>query len=294
MADWKKVIVSGSAAELKTLSLTGLTAAPSETTVLTLTQNVKGVAGNTAIGGTIFTGDEYYANQTTKNGAAGPLAFSGGVTASSAVPILRGVLLAPSGVILHLSGNSAANGSDAPAKNTQAATANGVIVGREGSLTGSLNLASQEFVMLMNGYNNTDVSKKTHITASFDMTSPNYFANVFNTNPFKIEEEGHLLYSHYDVYPDLAAVTGSGIVTAGVYSKGSAASSMEDIALLLTSSVGRGLAVTDKPVYEDFEDRYTHGKTPFIISQNFGSSPKNLFRIHFLSDGKGMSNKFKF
>ena len=221
-------------------------------------------------------------------------AFTTGFDDNHTVPILRGVLLAPSGVILHLSGNSAANGSDAPAKNTTAATADGVIVGSEGSITGSLKLASQEFVMLMNGYNNTDVSKKTHITASFDMTSPNYFANVFNTNPFKIEEEGHLLYSHYDVYPDLAAVTGSGIVTAGVYSKGSAASSMEDIALLLTSSVGRGLAVTDKPVYEDFEDRYTHGKTPFIISQNFGSSPKNLFRIHFLSDGKGMSSKFKF
>ena len=217
-----------------------------------------------------------------------------GSGSGGSVPILRGVLLAPSGVILHLSGNSAANGSDAPVKTNTATGVNNAISGQEGSITGSLNIATQDFVMLMNGYSNPDTGKNTHITASFDMTSPNYFANVFNTNPYKIEEEGHLLYGHYDIYPDLAAVTGSGAIALGQYSSGNDNDIQEDIALLLTSSVGRGSLVTNKPVYEDFEDRFSHAKTPFIISQAFGSSPKDLFRLHMLSAGAGVSDKFKF
>ena len=82
-----------------------------------------------------------------------------------AAPILRGVLLAPSGVILHLSGNSTAT-TTAPLKSNTATETTADIFGRTGGITGSLDLATQEFVMLMNGYNNTDTAKKTHITAS--------------------------------------------------------------------------------------------------------------------------------
>jgi len=217
-------------------------------------------------------------------------AFTGGTIQNQSVPILRGVLLAPSGVILHLSGNHGQR-SQPPTKGTTARSSNNVVMGRKGSLTGSLNTATQEFVMLMNGYNNSDQSKKTHITASFDMTAPNYFANVFNTNPYKIEEEGHLLYGHYDIYPDLAAVTGSGTIKTGRYS---GTTSHEDIALLLTSSVARGATAANKPIYEDFSDRFSHAKTPFVISQAFGNSPKSLFRIHLLSAGAGVSDKYKF
>ena len=266
----------------------GITATATDN-VVTITQSTGGALGNNSGGNGNFTESADLQNKLAI------VNFSGGFDSDHAVPILRGVLLAPSGVILHLSGNAAQNGSDAPSKANTAATANGVIVGREGAITGSLKLATQEFVMLMNGYSNADTSKKTHITASFDMTAPNYFANVFNTNPFKIEEEGHLLYGHYDIYPDLAAVTGSAAIKSGVYSKGAAGdSSKEDIALLLTSSVGRGSTATNKPVYEDFADRFSHAKTPFVISQNFGASPKNLFRIHLLSAGAGVSDRYKF
>lgn len=205
--------------------------------------------------------------------------------------ILRGVLLAPSGVILHLSGSGPNAG--APSK-SDTATDGTSVNGRKGTMTGSLNLATQEFVMLMNGYSNPDSSKKTVITASLDMTSPNYFANVFNTDPLKIEEEGHLLYSSYDIYPDLATVTGSGVVTPGVYSEGVTDSSKEDIVFLLTSSAGRGEASTLTEVdYEDFTDRYSHASSPFVITQNFGNSPWNLFKVHALSDGEGVSDKYK-
>jgi len=270
-----------------TLKATLTPAAYTNEESITLTSDVSGPVGNTPI--------TVPANITLNGASAGVNGtFTGG--AGGSVPILRGVLLAPSGVILHLSGNYTANGSNKPVKGTTAASANGVIVGREGSITGSLNLATQEFVMLMNGYNNPDSSKKTHITASFDVTAPNYFANVLNTNPFKIEEEGHLLYGHYDIYPDLAVVTGSGTIVPGVFAAtpGTASDAKEDVALLLTSSVGRGSTATGKPVYEDFSDRFSHAKTPFIISQEFGASPKDLFRIHLLSAGASVSDKYKF
>jgi len=124
-----------------------------------------------------------------------------------AAPILRGVLLAPSGVYLTLNTKHAAVTSNTPAKGSTALNP-ATSLPRAGAATGSVNIASQEFILLMNGYTNTDAAKKTYITASFDMTSPNYFANVFNTNPLKIEEEGHLLYGNFDIYPTLAATTG--------------------------------------------------------------------------------------
>ena len=207
---------------------------------------------------------------------------------NKAKPILRGVLLAPSGVILHLSASGNPS-SAAPTKGNISTDST------QGGITGSLDLSTQEFVLLMNGYNNSDTSKLTHVTASFDMRSPNYFGNgqVLNTDPLKIEEAGHLLYAQYDIHPTYAEVTGSGIITAGSYSPGSN-NTKENIALLLTSSVERGSTAANKPVYEDFSDRYSHAKTPFVISQNFGASPKNLFKIHLLSDGEGPATQYKF
>lgn len=216
--------------------------------------------------------------------SAGSTIFSdaGIQTNATAVNILRGVLLAPSGVILHLSGG--ATGSNlAPTKGNVATNST------QGSITGSVDLGSQNFTMLMNGYNNIDASKSTAITASFDMQSSNYFAKVFNTDPYKIEERGHYLYAYYDVHPDLAVVTGSGVVVAG-----KEFSNRLDIATLATSSLARNEGSSTVPNYEDFEDRFSHAKTPFVISQVLGGANQNLFRIHLLSDGEGIAQKYKF
>ena len=215
--------------------------------------------------------------------SAGSSIFSeaGIQNSSKAVSILRGVLLAPSGVILHLSGTTHDNANNkAPTKGNVATT------GTQGGVTGSVDTASGEFRLLMNGYNNSDASKLSVISASFDMTSPDYFVNKFNKNPFKIEEHGHYLYSWYDVHPNLAVITGSGITPI--------ASASQEIATLLTSSISRNTGNSTVPNYEDFEDRFSHGKTPFLISQKLGGQNKNLFRLHLLSDGQDVSNKYKF
>ena len=123
-------------------------------------------------------------------------------------PIIRGVLMAPSGVILQLSGNHNAQGSDRPSSSVVARTG---LTSLQGSITGTLNIGTQEFTMLLNGHKNTSENSNV-ITASFDIESAAYFANVFNTDPLKIEESGHLLYTHYDIHPALAAVTGTGVL----------------------------------------------------------------------------------
>ena len=148
-------------------------------------------------------------------------------------------------------------------------------------------MASKEFVMMMNGYKGS-VSKKTVITASFDVTAPNYFANVFNTDPLKIEEKGHYLYGHYDIHTKIAEVTGSGALTAGTEKGG-----MLDVAFLLTSSHGRGAGASSTKVdYEDFQDRFSTPSSPFVISQEF-DRPLDLFKVESINDGSGDAEVIK-
>jgi len=218
--------------------------------------------------------------------------LTGGSDGNAAAPILRGVLLAPSGVVLSLSGNACANGNN-PVSTDTAVSAKGVIIPQTGGITGSLYLSSQNFTMLLNGYSNKE---KNVITASFDVTSPTYFANVFNTDPFKIESEGHLLYGSYDIYPTLAAVTGAGVTMAGPGSKGAEPGIMGDIAFLLTSSIARGTepdSAGSVPIYENFEDRFATPISPSVITQNYGGTPYNLFQVEALSDGAYANTRYK-
>ena len=283
----KTAIEASSIASKVTVSAVGGT----DPYTITVTQNLAGAAGNTTVT------NDLGATAVGAGSAAANGVFSGGFDDNQAVPILRGVILAPSGVLLTLSSSAQRNGaahSAKPGDTDTAAGANGAVQGQKGTITGSVNLNSQEFVMLLNGYDGSQ--GKTHITASFDMTAPNYFPNVFNTDPTQTEKKGHCLYGSYDIYPDLAAVTGSGALHAGVYTTGTTGS-MEDIAFLLTGSQPRknGVSVTtpNVPVYESFEDRFTHAESPFVITQKFGADPYDVFKVHALSDGAGPSTKYK-
>ena len=162
-------------------------------------------------------------------------------------------------------------------------------------MTGSVTLASQQFVMLLNGFNRKNGAPNV-LTASFDMTSPAYFANVFNKDPLKIESQGHLLYAHYDIYPTLAAVTGSGITPVGAGSAGADAGVIEDVGFLLTSSLGRApddSTSTTIPNYENFEDRFRNASSPYVISQNFGGKGHSLFKVVYNSPGPVGNTKVK-
>ena len=215
--------------------------------------------------------------------SAGSTVFSdaGIQDSAKAHPIIRAIVLAPSGVTLTLSGNL--NSINTPA--STAATAGGP----NGALTGSVNIADSTFVMLLNGYTGTTNT----ITASFDPSNPNHFsfnANI-NRDPTKIEELGHFLYAYYDVPSSLAVITGSGILDAA-----SAAlySGIEDAAFITTGSLARDTSSTTTPNYENFRDRFAHPKTPFVVTQDFGGIKYDLFRIHTVGDGAYANTRFVF
>ena len=201
----------------------------------------------------------------------------------TSAPIVRGVLLAASGVILTLS--SSKSTSTVPSQAKAASFTAGTV---NGWFTGSLNLGAskQEFVMFLNGHKGTLSQYPNYYTASFDTTAPNYFTSVFNQDPLKLEEAGHVLYASYDIVPAVAVPTGSGIVQ-GQSGSSVLGNGYEDIAFLAHgSSATHNSGTVSIPNYEGFEDRYATASTPWFISQNFGGTTINLFKVWSLSDGE--------
>jgi hypothetical protein len=267
--------------------------------------------GNQTIQSNGAIGTNSYAGSTATNGGAlGRTHFlsvimkeqnSSGVFTeaglTSTQPILRAVLLASSGVNLALSSSryDVTNNDPlgAPSQlNYAAKFAFGTGVADDaGSTLGAVNIGGgrQEFVLLQNGHTHTD-TYPTVITASFDPSAPNYFANVFNADPVKTEQAGHCLRASWDIASSLAAPTGS-TAMALTYSasftgvKEGTSMKMEEIAFLLTSSAGRVTGTSTKPDYESFSDRFRTAKFPTVISQEFGGQNKDLFDIDCLDDG---------
>jgi len=204
----------------------------------------------------------------------------------NALPIVRGVLMTPSGVIAKLE-SSGTIGASAPNADLIASetTATGSVTGSVTLMEG--NTAKQEFVVLLNGHKGTDTLYPNVLTASFDMTAPNYFANVFNTDPYNFQKAGHCLYTYWDVHSATATVTGSGISVSG-------SSAVAELAFLANGALDRNVGNSEVPNYENFEDRFSYAKTPWLVSQRFGGTRYNLFRLHALDAGADISSVYKF
>lgn len=224
-------------------------------------------------------------------GIQGQGSVTPGVTSS--MPLIRGVLMAPSGVILRLS--SSVTASSAPASTLVATeqSSQGSIFGGVVLLDGGV--SKEEFVLLLNGHQGTDALYPNVITASFDMTSPNYFANVLNKDPYKYQQAGHYLHSHWDIHPTTAVVTGTGIVSmlSGASAATAARAGVEVSAFLTTGSTARNVGSDVIPNYEGWTDRFAHAKSPWVISQRFGGVATELFRLHSLDAGAGISTNYK-
>ena len=242
--------------------------------ILTLTQGSYGYpSGNATITST-------GATVTAKSG------FSGGT--GGAIPILRGVIMTPSGVIASLSGSGYDN--NAPVTSFRG----GYGIDQGGGWIGDVNTSSTQaynFVILLNGHKDTEAYPSV-VTASLSPWSPSYLPNVLNTDPMKIQEAGHYLYNYYTVNPNLAVTTGSGVLAGGA-NWVPTGSNLEPIAMLVTSSLDRNAGSATVPNYEGWQDRFRTAFSPWAISQVFGSSNKNLFRIHALDDGVDGSNHFR-
>ena len=204
--------------------------------------------------------------------SAGSTYFSsaGVQTNATAVPIIRGVIMTPSGVALSLSGNY--NSSNSP---TSTATAGY-------SVSGSISIADSSFVMFLNGHISTDAWPNVITSSMATNSSSAYFSNTLNKDPSKFQEAGHYLYASYDVPDILANITGSGIIinpgTLGDAGK-------QDAVFITSSSIGRDTSNATTPNFEQFRERYTHAASPFVTSQNFGGNKYDIFRFHSISDG---------
>lgn len=194
-------------------------------------------------------------------------------------PIIRGVIMAASGVAISLSSSAAGNNSVASSN-----------LSPNGSVVGDVVLANgtQEFVLLLNGHKGFDSYYPNIISASFDPDAPNYFGKLMNRNPYKLEEAGYVLYADFPVHSAIATVTGAGAVSSSFVF-----TNKEIAAFCITSSVARNSGTTTVPNYDNFEDRYTSAKTPWITSQRLGGKPENLFRFHSISDGDWANEQIK-
>ncbi|MBK23572.1 MAG: hypothetical protein CME70_06155 [Halobacteriovorax sp.] len=248
---------------------------------LSLEQAIEGASGNVSM------------VNTPSNPGITLTGFSGGD--SSTVPIVRGVIMAPSGVVLALSCSEVAGANNAPAAGATgefgAALDGGYHLGTV-DLTGD----ADQFVMILNGHTNTPDNPNI-ITASLNPQRPDYFPNILNQDAGCIEHAGHYLYAHYDIHPSHAVVTGSQVLNVdnghGVDPGTGVPNLGEVAAFLLTGSADHNRGNQGVPNYENFEDRYRTARSPWVTSQMFGGKPKNLFKVHALDDGTAGSGKFK-
>lgn len=207
---------------------------------------------------------------------------------SASIPLIRGMLMTPRGVAASLS--SSLEGTNTPA--VSASAPNGSMIGAV--VLQQAGASKQDFVLLLNGHKGTDPLYPNIITASFDMTSPNYFSNVLNKDPLKAQQAGHLLYAYWDIHPSTATVTGSGVQTvSGSATRLASVVGVELAAFLVSGSTAANVGSDVAPNYENFEDRFSHAKSPWIASQKFGGRRSNLFRFHALDAGAGVSSMFK-
>lgn len=213
------------------------------------------------------------------------LSEAGQQSSTSAVPVIRGVLMTPSGVLATLS--SSAGAVTGFSNTLPATTAPSALIG---FMTGTVDLAAgaKSFTLFLSGHKASD-SYKNAITASFNPTSPSYFAAVFNTDPTKIEDAGHYLYAHYEVYDQYAVVTGSGQNVG----KWPANCGFEDIAFVVTGALASNVGSASKSNFESFEDRFQTAFSPTVLSQKFGGTPYELFKVYALDDGAYANTKLK-
>lgn len=130
-------------------------------------------------------------------------------------------------------------------------------------------------------YNWTVGSTSRSVTASLDPSADDYIAKVLNTDPTRFEQEGILVYSDYAVDTSVATVgTGSGDL---LLASGS----------LNTSTTSGDTSLDFRNLFGRFDTRYTTPGTSYFISQPYGDTEYDLFRVESRDDGAYANDKYK-
>jgi hypothetical protein len=115
------------------------------------------------------------------------------------------------------------------------------------------------------------------LTASFDPSSSDYFAKVLNKDPDKFYESQHFLAADFAVDSQVASVDDSKYVA--LVSGSSASSSVSGLNF--------------RNIFGSYNARYKAPQTPFFISQPFGKTEHDLFKIESIDDGEYSNSLYK-
>jgi len=250
-------------------------------------------------------GDEAQFVQTTPANATNVLTKNSVLLegASKKVPVVRGVLMTPQGVVPSLQitdvqGNYTVFDTTNATTEGAVANADSLLNFGDDSESGDKNLngyqvgqltSNEAFVLILNGFKSS--VEPTSLVCSFNPENSNYFANVLNTDPTKIEEKGHYLYAFWDIDATTAVAGDTSSTGANTY--------LNAFCLPTTSLSGT-------PDFDSFESRFRHAESPWITSQLFGkgntvnrgttlsgSGAYKLFRLHSLDAGVAGNTRFR-
>lgn len=118
-------------------------------------------------------------------------------------------------------------------------------------------------------------------TASLDPTSADYIGKLLNTDPESFGAEHHLLWGDFAVDASIASAS-SNVAAVGVVS-----------GTLETSTDSGDPAMLFRDMYGHFDTRYRAAVTPYVISQPFGATEYDLFRLESVDDGEYGNDKVK-
>lgn len=184
------------------------------------------------------------------------------------VNLIRGVVMLASGARLYVAdGDKYMGQQGAPAASD---SATGAVVNGKFKLL----IKSSDG----NSFYNSDGNPGYQIlTASLDPSSTDYFAKILNTDPDKFATAQHLVYSDFAVDDELATATRVAVLS------GSANTSKNsgDSTLHFSSSYGA------------FDTRFKSPQTTWFISQPFGVTEYDLFKIEALDDGAYANTLYK-
>jgi hypothetical protein len=120
------------------------------------------------------------------------------------------------------------------------------------------------------------------LTASLDPNDSSYIGKILNKDPERFINEEHLLYADFAVENELATLATGEVGSVQIVSgSGNTSQSSGDSTLIFRDGFGR------------FDTRYTTPTTTNFMSQPFGETEFDLFRIEGLDDGIYSNTKYK-
>ncbi len=205
----------------------------------------------------------------TSNGAFGMPVFNDNDTVNgSRVNLVRGLIMTPNTARIMVLTSSAAAVGLGPA-----------------TLDATQVDASSKFKIVISSslgsaFSTVDGSSGVKVlTASFDPSDKDYFGKILNTDPDKFYQEQHYLHADFAVDPNVASVASASPVA--VLSGSSN-----------VSSDGK-TSLTFREVFGSYDTRFKAPSTSFFISQPFGNTEYDLFKVEALDDGEYANNLYK-